>query len=256
MEELTRLADVQEAAAGDGHLLWATQGRHDGRLGPGVRAWRHGTALAVASPGLSRRDRLAVNGAPDDAAHLVRHLLGELEPTYRPVGQAPLIDALIDRIPGLSPIRGFYWMESTDLPDSPATGVEWLDEVTVKEAASLFDRFFPDSFAQPDDGGVHRWAGIVEALGDGTRPEPLAVAADVWSAADCGFLAGVCTHPAARGRGLARAVCGFLIGELVRRHGRAALMVHADNPSAIGVYERLGMAKRLLTAAQVRLEDR
>ncbi|WBP89579.1 hypothetical protein [Kitasatospora cathayae] len=37
----------------------------------------------------------------------------------------------------------------------------------------------------------------------------------------------------------------------MRRHGRAALMVHADNPSAIAVYERLGMTKRLLTAAHI-----
>ncbi|MFF2147090.1 GNAT family N-acetyltransferase [Kitasatospora sp. NPDC058190] len=247
MEELIRLRDVEEAAAGDGHLLWAAQGQHDGRLGPGVRAWRHGTALAVTSPDLSRRNRLAIKGDPDDAAHLVRHVLDEVGPAYRPVGQA----SLIDEIPGLTPLRAFFWMETSALPDSPAVGVEWLDEVTVKEAASLFDRFFPDSFAQPEDGIAHRWAGIVDSLGSGTPPEPLAVAADVWSAANCGFLAGVCTHPAARGRGLAQAVCGFVIEALVRRHGRAALMVHADNPSAIAVYERLGMTKRLLTAAQV-----
>ncbi|WBP89580.1 GNAT family N-acetyltransferase [Kitasatospora cathayae] len=195
MEEFRNLGDVREAAAGDGHLLWAAQGRPDGRLGSGVRAWRHGSALAVASPDLSRRDRLAINGDPDDAAHLVRHLLGELAPTYRPVGDAPLINALIDRIPGLTPLREFFWMETSTVPDSPAAGVEWLDEVAVKEAASLFDRFFPDSFARPDDGGAHRWAGIVDSPGNGAPPEPLAVAADVWAAADCGFLAGVCTHP-------------------------------------------------------------
>ncbi|MFI9360819.1 GNAT family N-acetyltransferase [Kitasatospora sp. NPDC053057] len=251
MEELRNLGDVREAAAGDAHLLWAAQGGPNGRLGPGVRAWRHGTALAVTSPDLSRRDRLAINGDPDDAAHLVRSVLDEVGPAYRPVGQASLVDALIDRIPGLTPLGAFFWMETSTLPDSPTAGVEWLDEVTVKEAASLFDRFFPDSFAQPEDGGAHRWAGIVDSPGNGAPPEPLAVAADVWSAADCGFLAGVCTHPAARGRGLARAVCGFVLGELVRRHGRAALMVHADNPSAIAVYERLGMTKRLLTAAHL-----
>ncbi|MET8625594.1 GNAT family N-acetyltransferase [Kitasatospora sp. NPDC004669] len=251
MEELARLDDVEEAAAGDGHLLWAAQGQHDGRLGPGVRAWRHGTALAVASPDLSGRDRLAVKGGADDATHLVRHLLGDLGPSYRPVGQASLIETLIGAVPGLSPIPEFYWMETSTVPDSPALGVEWLDEVRVKEATSLFDRFFPDSFAQPEDGIAHRWAGIVDSLGSGTPPEPLAVAADVWSAVGCGFMAAVCTHPAARGRGLAQAVCGFAIGALVRRHGRAALMVHADNPSAIAVYERLGMSKRLLAAAQV-----
>ncbi|MFJ8476251.1 GNAT family N-acetyltransferase [Kitasatospora sp. NPDC094011] len=251
MEELVRLEDVREAAAGDTHLLWAAQGQQDGRLGSGVRAWRHGTALAVASPDLSGRDRLVVEGGADDTAHLVRQVLPALGPTYRPVGRAALIEALAAVIPDLSLFPTFYWMETSAAPDSPTAGVEWLDEVQVKESASLFDRFFPDSFAQPDDGGTHRWAGIVDSLGSGTPPEPLAVAADVWSSADCGFLAGVCTHPEARGRGLARSVCGFVLGELVRRHGRAALMVHGDNRSAIAVYERLGMVKRPLAGAQV-----
>ncbi|MFH8382547.1 GNAT family N-acetyltransferase [Kitasatospora sp. NPDC018058] len=205
----------------------------------------------MTSPDLSRRDRLVIKGDPDDAAHLVRHVLDEVGPSYRPVGHAPLIDALIGRVPGLAPIREFFWMETAALPAPPAVGVEWLDEVTVKEAISLFDRFFPDSYAQPEDSAVRRWAGIVDSLGGRERPEPLAVAADVWSAANCGFLAGVCVHPAARGRGLAQAVCGFVIEALVRRHGRAALMVHADNQAAIAVYERLGMTKRLLCAAQV-----
>ncbi|MFG2843648.1 GNAT family N-acetyltransferase [Kitasatospora sp. NPDC048296] len=205
----------------------------------------------MASPDLSGRDRLAVMGGTDDATHVVRHVLDDVGPSYRPVGQASLIEALIGAIRGLSPIPEFYWMETSAVPDSPAVGVEWLDEVRVKEATSLFDRFFPDSFAQPEDGGAHRWAGIVDSLGSRERPEPLAVAADVWSAADCGFLAGVCVHPSARGRGLAQAVCGFVIEALVRRHGRAALMVHADNQAAIAVYERLGMTKRLLRAAQV-----
>ncbi|MFJ4189020.1 GNAT family N-acetyltransferase [Kitasatospora sp. NPDC089509] len=252
MEELVRLEDVRDAAAGGAHLLWAAQGQHDGRLGPGVRAWRHGTALAVASPDLSQRDRLAVDGAPADVTHLVRHVLADLGPTYRPVGPAPLIEAVTGASPGLAPVAEFYWMEtSTPPPGSPSPGVRWLDDVQVKEATSLFDRFFPDSYAQPDDGGPHRWAGIVGPLGDGAQPEPLAVAADAWSAADCGFLAGVCVHPDTRGRGLAQAVCGFVLDTLMRRHGRAALMVHEDNQAAIAAYERLGMARRLFGVAQV-----
>nr|WSY52693.1 hypothetical protein OG999_22940 [Streptomyces sp. NBC_00886] len=49
-------------AEADGHygegavqVLWAAQLRPDGRLGPGVRVFHHGSATAVISPGLSGR---------------------------------------------------------------------------------------------------------------------------------------------------------------------------------------------------------
>lgn len=85
----------------------------------------------------------------------------------------------------------------------------------------------------------------------GEAEEPLAVAADAWSAAGCGFISGVVTHPGARGRGLGRAVCGFVLDALVARYGRAGLMVFAENAPAIAMYERLGMTKRLFRAAYV-----
>ncbi|TDC21690.1 GNAT family N-acetyltransferase, partial [Streptomyces sp. 8K308] len=45
MEDLARLRDVEQAAAGDGHPVWAAQGQGGDALGPGVRAWCHGAAL-------------------------------------------------------------------------------------------------------------------------------------------------------------------------------------------------------------------
>ncbi|MGW3952511.1 GNAT family N-acetyltransferase [Streptomyces sp. NPDC004752] len=59
------------------------------------------------------------------------------------------------------------------------------------------------------------------------------------------------THPRARGRGLAAAVSAFVADALVRRHGRVALMVDADNAPAIVAYERAGMRGRLFGAAAV-----
>jgi hypothetical protein len=58
--------------------LWAAQGL-DGRC----RAWRNadGRAVAVAGPGLSNRDRLAVRGEPDAAVALVPEVL-ELTPGH------------------------------------------------------------------------------------------------------------------------------------------------------------------------------
>ncbi|WP_345136110.1 GNAT family N-acetyltransferase [Streptomyces mexicanus] len=88
-----------------------------------------------------------------------------------------------------------------------------------------------------------------ECDGGGGGGRLLAVAADAWSAAGCGLLAGVVAHPRARGRGLGAAVSAFVIDALVRRYGRAALMVDADNAPAVRAYERAGMRARLFGAA-------
>ncbi|MGI5437048.1 GNAT family N-acetyltransferase [Streptomyces shenzhenensis] len=145
-----------------------------------------------------------------------------------------------------------------------------LDPDGERAAGAPSDLCFPDSYARPRRPG---WAGVhggegggadgvhASAGGGGTGgvyagaggggAAVVAVAADAWSAAGCGFLAGVVTHPRARGRGLAAAVSAFVVDALVRRHGRAALMVDADNAPVIAVYERAGMRGRRFGAAVV-----
>ncbi|MEU6141610.1 GNAT family N-acetyltransferase [Streptomyces sp. NPDC047081] len=229
-----------------GHLVWAEQRRADGRVGPGVRVFRRGAAVAVASPGLSGRDRVAVAGEEEDALGLVADVLREVGPTYRPFGDAELIGALVRGIPGLEVGGGpFLWMETAEIPATDTAGARWLDGRGEAEAAGLFDGHFAGSYAQPGRPGVRRWAGVYgeDAL--------LAVAADAWSGAGCGFMAGVVAHPRARGRGLGAAVSGFVVDALVREHGRAALMVDADNAPAIAAYERTGMKGRRFAAAGV-----
>lgn len=250
MEELARLSDIEQAAAGHGQLIWAAQGQGGESLGPGVRAWRHGAALVVASPN-RQQDRLAVKGDSADAVVLVQRVLEEVGASYRLLGEAALIDALVRQLPGLVPVHNFFWMETTSLSGVATAGVRWLDAREEKEATSLFDRFFPDSYAQPGRAGVRRWAGVVGEVDGSAGVEPLAVAADAWSAAGCGFMGGVVTHPSARGRGLARTVSGFVLDALVNRYGRAALMVLTTNAPAIATYERLGMAKRRFGAAHI-----
>ncbi|MCX5417595.1 GNAT family N-acetyltransferase [Streptomyces sp. NBC_00059] len=250
MEELDGFAEVEQAAGGEGLPIWAARGQRDGRLGPGVRAWRCGTALVVASPD-PQQDRLVVRGGSADATELVRWVLGEVGLSYRLLGEAALMDELVRRLSGLSPVHNFYWMETTSPSETDTAGVRWLSALELLGVTSLFARFFPDSYAQPGRAGVHRWGGIVGEGQGAAGPEPLAVAAEAWSAAGCGFMGGVLTHPAARGRGLARAVSGFVLDDLVHRHGRAALMVLTGNTSAITTYERLGMSKRLCSAAHM-----
>ncbi|MFE3517548.1 GNAT family N-acetyltransferase [Streptomyces sp. NPDC059166] len=250
MKELRCLSDIEQAAAGDGQLIWAAQGQGGESLGPGVRAWSHGEAVVVASPN-REQNRLAVKGDSGDAAVLVRRALDEVGASYRILGESAVIDELVRELPGLVPVHQFFWMETRSPSGVTADGVRWLDTRSEREATSLFDRFFPDSYAQPGRAGVRRWAGIAGMLDAAVGVQPLAVAADAWSATGCGFMGGVITHPAARGRGLARAVSGFVLDALVRHHGRAALMVLAGNTPAIATYERLGMVKRRFGAAQM-----
>ncbi|MGW3952512.1 hypothetical protein ACWEKM_16660 [Streptomyces sp. NPDC004752] len=108
-----------------GHLVRAEQGRDGGAPGPGVRIFRRGSAVAVAGPGLSGRDRLAVAGDPKDALPPVRDVLRVVGPTHRPFGDARLIDAPIRGTPGLVPGgAGFLWMETATAP-GVVTGARW-----------------------------------------------------------------------------------------------------------------------------------
>jgi GNAT superfamily N-acetyltransferase len=206
----------------------------------------------VVSPGLSGRDRIAVDGKEEDALVLVRdEVLAATGPGYRPFGDAELIAALVRGTPGLTAADGpgFLWMETTAPPPDVPEGVVWLDAEGEKEAGTLFDNCFPDSYAQPGRPGTRRWAGAYDPDGGGTL---LAVAGDAWSGAGCGFMAGVVTRPEARGRGLGAAVSRFVVDALVREHGRAALMVDADNTAAVAAYRRAGMSGRKFGAAATR----
>ncbi|GAA0809309.1 GNAT family N-acetyltransferase [Spirilliplanes yamanashiensis] len=238
MRELRDPAAVAAAAGGDELIVWAAQG-----LRPGVRAWAAGDAVAVACPELSRRDRLAVAGGARAAAGLLRAVLPEVGPRFRPVGDEALLRRLADVVPGLAFAAAFGWM-STAEPVPPAPGVAWLDPADDPEVAALLETAAPDSYARPGGAGVRRWAGL--RGGDGGLR---AVAADAWSAPEVGFLAGVATDPAARGRGLARAVCAFVTAELLAAHPRVALMVDHDNPAAAAVYTALGFRPRRIAAA-------
>ncbi|WP_432103552.1 GNAT family N-acetyltransferase [Streptomyces sp. bgisy091] len=250
MRELHCSDEVEQASDGDSPMVWAVQRQAGGGLGPDVRAWRHREALVVASPS-PQQNRLMVRGDTADAAALVRRVLEEVGASYRLLGEAVLVDELVRQVPGLVPVHHFYWMETTSASGIDTPEVRWLDAHEERRAASLFDRFFPDSYAQPGRAGVRRWGGVVgEVNGDG-EARPLVVAADAWSAQGCGFMGGVIAHPSVRGRGLARAVSGFVLDALVRRYGRAALMVMAGNTPAIATYERLGMVKRRFGAARL-----
>lgn len=224
-------------------VAWAAQGMREG-----VRIWRDGDAVAVGSPALFRRDRLAVSGPAAAVTGLVETALGELGPTYRVLGELPLVEHVAATVPGLELAASFGWMETLTLAqgDAAATKARWLDPAEYGEVDALLDAAFPSSYARPGFPGVTRWSGVRDDAGT-----LVAVAADAWSAPGIGFMSGVATHPDARGRGLGEAVCRFTLRELIAEHGRAALSVDGDNAAAIRVYRRLGLEWADIAVARV-----
>ncbi|TQS29491.1 GNAT family N-acetyltransferase [Microbispora sp. KK1-11] len=225
---------------------------------PGVRAWAYGDAVAVASPEASRRDRLMVRGTTAQVVPLVRHALAEAGPSYRPLGDAELIEQVVEAVPELEPAVRFSWMGTEKLapPRQEVTGQEvtgregaacWLADSAAPEVAALLAAANPGSYAVPGLPRVRRWAGVRDGSG-----ALLAVAADAWSAPTVGLLAGVATAAPARGRGLGERVCRFVATALLAEHGRAALMVDDWNRAAVVVYERLGFARRRVAATGLR----
>ncbi len=250
MQEIATLDELQRCCGDDALLMWAAQGM------PGnverwrrVRAWRRGDAVAVATPYLSCRDRLAIHGPARQVAALVRDVLAETGPRYRPIGSSALVHAVAGDLANLAVAGTFGWME-TDRPvvrpGRREVGAPWLDDTWSAPVAELLAEAYPSSYARPGLRGVRRWAGV--AGPDGALA---AVAADAWPAPSVGYVAGVAARLGLRGNGYGGAVFAFVVDTLVAEHGRAALMVNAANTAAVGLYRRAGLRWRELAAAHV-----
>jgi ribosomal protein S18 acetylase RimI-like enzyme len=235
----------------DALLRWAAQDR--------PRGWASddGRAFAVAGADLSLRDRLAVSGPAESLVPLVSKVLGEVGPTFRPMGARPAVAALAEEIPGVAVAGEFGWMDrtaplanganGTSSPRAaPESAARWLTVEEEPEVTELLMTGHPSSYATPGIPGVRRWAGVRDTAGHLT-----AVAADAWSSPTVGFLAGIAVHPRARGRGLGRRVFGFALAEALAGHGTAALMVDDENTAAIALYRAFGMTYRPVSAAMV-----
>jgi ribosomal protein S18 acetylase RimI-like enzyme len=231
------------SADDDPLLLWTAQD-----MLTGARAWAHGDAAAVACRDVSRRDRLALRGSPDDVAELVRQIRPQVT-GFHPLADESVIDALAERIDGFEVVARIGWMDTTAPAATPvrAAGVpRWLADAELAEVTALLEAEHPGSWAQPGASGVRRWAGLRDDAG-----VLQAVAADAWSVPEIGFVAGVVTRVRARGRGLGATLCAFVTDELIKDRGRVALLVDRPNLAAIRTYERLGYRMRRIAAARL-----
>ncbi|GAA2680969.1 MULTISPECIES: GNAT family N-acetyltransferase [Actinosynnema] len=229
---MRRLHHPAELSARGTLIRWSAQALAPGR---GGAAWALGDAVAVLAPALNRHDRLVLDGSPGD----VRALLDE---HYAP-GLSPLVTSELAAGLGVPVRAAFGWMERADPGDLPERAPEcaWLPESDWPEVTALLAAASPHSYVWPGEPGPTRWAGI--RIGGVLA----AVAADAWSTEGVGFVGGVATHPDFRRRGLSSVLCAFVTAELLERHGECALMVDRNNPTAIGVYARLGYAYRELS---------
>jgi ribosomal protein S18 acetylase RimI-like enzyme len=236
VRELTRPADVT-AVSDDLLLRWAAQALLPDFPGGG-RAWTHGDAACVLAPALFQRDRLVLAGPPQDVAVLLDAHGGT--PGVSPLVAADQVERVLRCAPRFAEKSTFGWMERTGSL-APGPGARWVREDELDAVTELLRVANPESWTWPRATGARRWAAVFD---DGL---PVAVAADAWSAPGAGFVGGVATHPAHRGRGLSSAVCAFVVSALLAEHGAVTLMVDGGNATAIRLYSRLGFRYRGVT---------
>ncbi|GAA2537454.1 hypothetical protein GCM10010435_00550 [Winogradskya consettensis] len=212
-------------------LVWAAQD-----MQPGVRAWAHRSAAAVACRDVANRNRVAVRGSAADVDELLQRIRPDVEGFF-PIGD----EALISELRTVRIVARLGWMDTTKPTHRQAGKIEELQD---DEVSAFLDENHPHSFARPGWPGVKRWIGLRdddERLG--------AVATDAWTTTHTGFISGVATRRDARGQGLATRLCAALTDELLEGRDRVALLVDPGNVAALRTYERLGYTLRRVAAA-------
>ena len=201
---------------------------------PLVRGWVADGAVAwVGVDAEERTPYLSALGAPAAVAALLAELLPQLPPGQRvtlPRGTAAHLPAWV----GLDGTDwDFRWLPAPP-PVQPGEDLVTVesDEAAVK---ALLTAASPKASAQPGDVAVRRWLGIRD--GDVL----LACAADTSSATGVGHMSSIAVDPAARGRGLGRAVTAALSRRLFDDGcDVVTLGMYADNVAGRALYDALG----------------
>jgi predicted GNAT family acetyltransferase len=188
---------------------------------------------------LARRFMRDVNlfaSARDDSAVALAALAALLRPCERVfVLQVPAIELP----PGLVAVkraRGVQMVATRALPDECATA-QPLGDADAAEMLALATLTEPGPFLARTHAmgrfvGVRENGRLLAMAGERFRPEG-------WTE-----VSGVCTHPEARGRGLARALSASVTARIQARGEQAFLHAWQTNTAAIRLYESLGFVQR------------
>lgn len=229
----TPLGSAAEVLVATGHDPYARSSLRRpllrGWAAEGVTAWT-GTNPEVG------RQYLSALGDPGAVAALVTELLTELPPRQRvtlPRGTPALLPAWVGLGPGGAD-WDFRW--SAEPPD-PQPGEERVVEGVPDDAVRhLLVLSSATASARPGDAAVRSWWGVT-----GDDGELLACAADTSAATGVGHLSSIAVHPAARGRGLGKAVTSALTRKLLAGGcDVVTLGLYADNAAGRGLYDALG----------------
>ena len=194
--------------------------------------------LAEGGP-LALRFRSDVNmlGAAADASPEVAAALADLAVAGEPLGT---VESAAMPLPGLERVAERQLAQMVLERLAADWGVADWRELGDADAPVMFDLA---TLTKPGPWRAHShlMGGFV---GMHEQGQLIAMAGERMKLSGWTEVSGVCTHPDARGRGLATALMGVVIGRVLARGERAFLHVYADNLGAIALYERLGFRVR------------
>jgi GNAT superfamily N-acetyltransferase len=229
--DLTPLGSAAEVLVATGHDPFARSSLRR----PALRGWL--TEGATAWLGVDAEEGvsyLSALGDPAAVGDLVARLLPELPPRQRitvPRGTPAHLPAWVGMAGTDWDFRWLTAAPAVQRGESQVVPVCDDDELTALLAAAS-----PTAWVQPGDAAARRWVGVRDGAG-----ALVACAADTSAATGVGHLSSIAVLPAARGRGLGRAVTAALTRRLLAEgNDLVALGMYADNTVARGVYDALG----------------
>lgn len=133
-----------------------------------------------------------------------------------------------------------------EVPAPPPVEFDFLDlrDSDAPEMLALATLTKPGPFRAE----THRLGGFVGVKQNGRL---VAMAGERFKPGNFCEVSGVCTHPDARGQGLAGALMRVVAGRIVARGEVPFLHAYASNVAAIALYERLGFRQRRMVTATV-----